>query len=45
MVNNFCCDGLSTAIDNVGNSGFSVLVAMNTFNKKFFFVQQYRNKD
>ncbi|HBV14808.1 hypothetical protein [Chryseobacterium carnipullorum] len=46
MTNNiFCCDSLSTALDNAGNSGFSVLVAMNTFNKTFFFVQQYRTRD
>ncbi|MCX8534660.1 hypothetical protein [Chryseobacterium luquanense] len=46
MINNkFCCDGLSTAIDNAGNSGFSVLVKMGIYSKTFFFVQQYRTKD
>lgn len=43
--NNFCCDGLSTAIDNAGKSGFSVLIKMSKYDKTFFFVQQYRNKD
>ncbi|MCI3937941.1 hypothetical protein MQX03_12075 [Chryseobacterium aahli] len=44
--NNFCCDGLYTAINNAGNSGFSVLVEMGRYNNTaFFFVQQYRNKD
>jgi len=46
MVNNFfCCDGLSTAINNAGNSGFSILIKMSRYSKTFFFVQQYRNKD
>jgi len=46
MGNNiFCCDSLSIALNNAGNSGFSVLIAMNTFNKTYFFVQQYRTKD
>ncbi|WP_426482400.1 hypothetical protein [Chryseobacterium sp. R2ACT005] len=46
MINNiFCCDGLFTAINNAGQSGFSILVKKDSYDKTFFFVQQYRNKD
>ncbi|HBV14805.1 hypothetical protein [Chryseobacterium carnipullorum] len=41
----FCCGGLSRAINNAGDSGFSALIKMSRYSKTFFFVQQYRNKD
>lgn len=38
MINNiFCCDGLFTAINNAGQSGFSILVKKDSYDKTFFF--------
>lgn len=46
MINNiFCCNGFHVAINNAGQSGFSILPAQNPYKNTFFFVQQYRNKD
>ncbi|MCX8534662.1 hypothetical protein [Chryseobacterium luquanense] len=43
--NNFCCDGLSTAINNTGKRGFSILIKMSGYDKSFYFVQQYRSTE